>query len=202
MSIVDSGIVYKYTIDPILSPVQNIATAMLPSDKKIVDIACGTGAFVFKIASKSKHVTGIDCSESMINTALKVKDRSSVKNVKFILSDAAKLNLLCNKEFDIAILSMALHQFSPEIGLNVLLESIRISTEILIIDYSYPLSPFINKYLVYLVERIAGKEHYVNFTSYMDYGGINTYLKKTGLKIILNKKQKNNGIFTIFKCKK
>ena len=202
MSIFNSGIVYKYIVDPILSPVQNIATSMLPSDKKIIDVACGTGAFVFKLASKSKHVTGLDHSETMIDLAMKVKESMSVKNVDFILDEETILSVFRNDEFDIATLSMVLHQFSIEMGLNVLWESIRISKEILIIDYSYPLSTDIYKYIVYLVERMAGKAHYNNFKSYMDFGGTNNYLKKTDLKALLIKKMKTNGIFTIFKCRK
>ena len=202
MNIFDSGIVYKYSIDPILSPVQNIATAMIPSDNTIIDIACGTGAFVFILASKSKHVIGIDHSESMINLAIKVTEKKALDNVYFILDEERRLTAFRNNEFDIATLSMALHQFSQEIGFNVLSESIRISKEILIIDYSYPLTPNIYKYIVYLVERMAGKEHYSNFKSYMDFGGTDNYLKKIGLKMILTKKLKNNGIFTIIRCRK
>jgi hypothetical protein len=97
---------------------------------------------------------------------------------------------------------MSLHQFSQEVGFNVLFESIRISKEILIIDYSYPLTPDIYKYIIYLVERVAGKSHYINFKSYMDYGGINNYLKKTDLKILCIKKLRTNGIFIIVRCRK
>ncbi|UCB47091.1 MAG: class I SAM-dependent methyltransferase [Spirochaetota bacterium] len=200
MSIFDSGAVYKYAVDPILSPVQNVAAAMLPSDKRIIDIACGTGAFLFKLASKSKHVIGIDHSESMINLASKWRAKRLVNNVDFILDEEKRLTVFPNNSFDIATLSMALHQFSREIGLNVLRESIRISKEILIIDYSYPLSPTIYKYIVYLAEIIAGKEHYNNFKSYMDYGGLDYYLKKTGVKVQQNTRLKTNGIFTIVRC--
>jgi ubiquinone/menaquinone biosynthesis C-methylase UbiE len=199
MSFFDNGVVYKYIIDPILSPFQDIGITMLPPDKKIIDIACGTGSFAFKLALKSKHVTGIDYSESMIRVAMKRKDRTAVNNVDFILDNAVNLKKFRHNEFDIATLSMAIHQFSQEMGFQVLIESMRIAREILIIDYSYPLIPDIYRYMVQLVERIAGKEHYSNFRSYIRFGGITNYLKEMSIKTIV-KKSNRNGIFTIFKC--
>jgi ubiquinone/menaquinone biosynthesis C-methylase UbiE len=201
MSVFDNGAVYRYIIDPILSPFQDIGINMLPRDKTIIDIACGTGSFAFKLALKSKHVTGIDYSESMIRVAMKRKDRTAVHNVDFIMDDAVNLNEFRHNEFDIATLSMAIHQFSQDMGFQVICESIRIAREILIIDYSYPLTPDIYRYIVHLVERIAGKEHYRNFRSYIRSGGMTSYLKDTGVKTIV-KKSNRNGIFTIFKCQK
>jgi len=36
---------------------------------------------------------------------------------------------------------------------------------------------FISKWLIYSIERIAGKEHYRNFKSYINLGGLDGLLK-------------------------
>jgi ubiquinone/menaquinone biosynthesis C-methylase UbiE len=196
----NEGFIYKLLIDPLLSSVQDKAIRLIKPDRKIIDIACGTGALVFKLSKKAKHITGIDLSESMIETARKTQKKLNIRNVNFIVKDAKDLNCYKDNEFDISTISMVLHQFPTSVGIAILGEMKRISGEIIIIDYSCPLPDNIYNTIVYIIERLAGKEHYKNFKSFMKYGGIESFIKEVKLDKSYETKTGNN-IFTVLKCK-
>ena len=105
-------------------------------------------------------------------------------------------NMLKTDEFDIATISMALHQFPTILGLKIIDGLKRISKELIIIDYSFPLPKNIYKSIVYILERLAGRDHYKNFKSYLKYGGIESYIKEVKLVKSFETKTGNN-IFTI-----
>jgi ubiquinone/menaquinone biosynthesis C-methylase UbiE len=199
MSIIDIGLVYKWFGDPILSPLQVSAMEYIDPGNKIIDIACGTGAFVYRMAKSAKFVTGIDLSSSMINLALKTKKKYNINNVEFFIKDACHLDDFKDNVFDYATLSMAIHQFTTDLGLKILNELKRIAKEIVIIDYTcpFPRNPYATT--MYLIEKLAGKEHYKCFKNYMSIGGIEAIARNVGLEIIASK-IRGNGIFTIVKC--
>ena len=105
---------------------------LISPDSNVLDVACGTGALVFKLRTKAKKVTGIDLNEEMINTAIKTQEKQNITNVDFQVMDATDLSIFKDNEFDQATISMAIHQFDPETARRVLLELKRVSKEIMI----------------------------------------------------------------------
>src|SRR5680860_143622 len=132
---VESGTFYSKVIDPLLAPLRKHVLVEIISGEKVIDIACGTGAQVFEIAAKAGTVVGVDLSESMINYANKQAKKRNITNVDFIVSDATNLSRFADKSFDSAIMSLALHQFSPELHAPILNEMKRISKKIIMVDY-------------------------------------------------------------------
>lgn len=197
MSII--GYIYKIVIDPILAPLRTSAEKYINSQSTIIDVACGTGSLAFILSKNAASVTGIDMSESMLNIALKRQKKIKAENVRFLLKDASKLYEYGEKTFDYATISMALHQFSPDLAVKIMVELKRIANEIVVIDYAHPLPKTRYKVITYLIERLAGKEHFSNFKKYQSLGGLSSIIGKSGLRII-DYKIRGNSIFILSKC--
>lgn len=173
---VESGGFYKTFIDPILNPMRKRVAAHIQSGQKIIDVACGTGAQIFEFAETSKIAVGVDLSESMIKTALNRKLEENISNVDFQTADATNLSQFKNQEFDIATLSLALHQFDPGLHPPILNELKRVAKKILIVDYSVPLPKNIAGYGSHFIEFLAGREHNRNFRKFYNLGGLEPIL--------------------------
>jgi len=122
MNIIDEGKFYKLIIDPMLKSQHKKILTHSIKNKKIIDIACGTGALSLQMASKAKFVMGIDLSESMISQARKTQQKNAITNVEFQKMDATDLKNFQDKEFDVATISMAIHQFPREIANQILMK--------------------------------------------------------------------------------
>jgi len=175
---------YSTFIDPVLAKMRTRLADNVEKGKKVIDIACGTGAQVFELAPKSEFVVGVDLSDSMIKKAFQLKNKYKVENVDFKICDATNLSDFRNEQFDYATMSLALHQFQPEIHASILNEMKRISEKIIIVDYAVPLPKNIIGYGSKWAEFMAGIEHNRNFRKYYKIGGLNTILPNNNLKII------------------
>ena len=184
---------YNYFIDPLLDGSSRKIVNTVPSGVRILDLACGTGSLVIKLAPKSLHVTGVDIDPYTIRFA----KRNNPKNTDFQIGDATDLSSFSNKQFDVVIMSMAWHQFRKEQREIIMNEVVRIGSKILISDYSYP-SPYgFKKLLVKTIERLAGSDHFRNFKTYMAEGGMSNTGEKYNLKAV-EIGNSGAGIFTLF----
>ena len=190
---------YQLLIDPILSNLHKSILTNIKSSDRVLDVACGTGSLSMAIAEKAEYVKGIDLSEPMIRTAIKSADRRGVKNVDFTLHDANELAVFKDHEFEIAVTSMAIHQFDAELAIRILSEMKRIASKIIIIDYNYPLPEGFSGSVAKGIEKLAGGDHYRNFTTYMRSGGIEYFTGRSGLEI-KSQVLKGRGIFVISVC--
>lgn len=68
---------------------------------KILDVGCGTGRHSVELTRRGYKITGIDLSESMLQTA-REKAKSNHLAIEFLKHDAR--NLPFNKDFDVAIM--------------------------------------------------------------------------------------------------
>jgi SAM-dependent methyltransferase len=68
--------------------------------KTILDVGCGNGRFLLKIAKNARHVKGIDISTTALAQAKNNVARSKLGNVEFRMADARRL-LFSNDSFDI-----------------------------------------------------------------------------------------------------
>ena len=180
---VESGIFYGTLVDPLLKSLRKRVTLEVGKNQKILDIACGTGAQVFELSRFSAKVIGVDLSESMINYARKTKKIKNVANTDFFVCNATNLSSFEANSFNIAVMSLALHQFSPELHQPILAEMKRVAQKILMIDYAVPLPKNYTGIGSQVAEFMAGVEHNRNFRKYYKLGGLNKILTENGLEI-------------------
>jgi len=75
--------VEKQVIDEII--LQIIDNLSLTPDDILVDFCCGNGLFTYELKDKVKHITGVDFSQKIIDTANKYK---SAPNITYCLGSA------------------------------------------------------------------------------------------------------------------
>lgn len=180
---VESGTFYSTVVDPILAPMRKRITKEINAGEKIIDIACGTGAQIFNITKIASSAVGIDLSDSMINHAKKICRKKGISNVTFRVCDATNLKDFEPKSFDVAIMSLALHQFDPKLHSLILNEMKRVAARIIIVDYAVPLPKNYAGTGSRVAEFLAGREHNRNFKQYYRLGGLNKILPANNLSI-------------------
>ena len=170
------GLMYRSLIDPMLRTSHACAAGLIGSGEKVLDVASGSGALSFMMSKSASQITAIDIDGEMIEGAVRMAGKKGISNTSFEVMDATDMAKIKDGEFDTSVISMAIHQFSPETGRKVLGEMMRVSGRLIIIDYSFPVKQGIYKSLTWLIERIAGGEHYRNFMKYMNSGRIMVWL--------------------------
>jgi SAM-dependent methyltransferase len=198
MAIINEGLQYRLLIDPFLDRVHSSVAAMIEPGARVIDIACGNGTLAMKMAKNAQHVTGIDLSEASLQFARKRARKLRIENTEFLVRDANNLSAFSNLPFDVATISMAIHQFSPETGRHILEQVKSISNAVFILDYTSPQPQNFNGFIVRSIERIAGKEHFAHFRAYQHGGGMPGILHRIGLSAS-NEVVSNSGIFTTWK---
>jgi len=143
-----------------------------PENKKILDIACGTGAQSIAFAKRGFSVIGIDLSEDMLKRAQKkIKPEY---DIKFFQGDAIK-TAYANDTFDASSISLGLHGMPEEVAIKILKEMIRVTKrngQIIIADYNTP-----QNWLGYQFMKLWESRYYKHFIKV----GIDYFLKKVGL---------------------
>lgn len=180
---VESGSFYGTVIDPILATMRKRVVLEIGANKTVIDIACGTGAQLFEIAESSTKVTGVDLSESMIDYAIKTAKKNNISNADFHVCSATDLSVFQDNTYDFAILSLALHQFSPDLYRPILSEIKRIAKTLILLDYAVPLPKNYVGFGSKVAEFLAGREHNRNFNEYCKLGGLNRILPANNLQI-------------------
>ena len=180
---VESGIFYSTILDPILAPMRKRVTSEINRGEKVIDIACGTGAQVFELSGIASEIIGVDLSESMITHAQNTCQKRGVSNAEFFVCDAANLSIFETGSFDVAIMTMALHQFDPALHSTILNEMKRIASQIIIVDYAVSLPKNYTGIGSRVAEFLAGREHNRNFKQYYGLSGLNGILPANKLSI-------------------
>lgn len=180
---VESGVFYSIVIDPLLKQLRRNVTHQIKHGEQVIDIACGTGAQAIEMAGSAAMVTGVDLSESMIKYAIGKAAKQNLLNTDFVVADATDLSAFYNQKFDVAILSMALHQFHPDQQTPILNEIKKVARRIVILDYAVPLPKNYAGVASKIAEFLAGADHHRNFKSYSKAGGLNAILPLNGVEI-------------------
>lgn len=180
---VETGWFYGGLIDPILVPMRKKMNKEIKPGESLIDVACGTGAQVFESAAKVSEAVGIDLSQSMINKAKRTKKRKNIENVSFFVNDATNLSRFSDNQFEVASMSLALHQFNPDLHTPILNEMKRVAKKIIILDYAVPLPQNYSGIGSRVAEFFAGIEHHRNFRKFCKLGGLNEILPENQLEI-------------------
>jgi len=198
------GWFFKKVIDPYQKKLRVKLEKLIPANSKVLDIACGTGAFSLYLAEKEHNVVGIDLSKTMIKTARKIlakkeklissTEHSCKKNftknipkldVQYFQGNAVELSKFIDtkQKFDFGFITLAIHEMPEEERIAVLKE-IKNSVKTLILsDYVVPRPKGFEGITTYIIEFIAGKNHFSNYKKYMKNGGMSYYLKQAGYSI-------------------
>ena len=157
---------------------------LIPENSSVIDIGCGTGRLALQLANSCKSVTGVDISLKNINVAKTKLKSSYFDNVSFVHADANNLSLIESQKYDFTVFSYVLHEINDEHRLNLISKLKTLSNNIIISDYLVPLPKNLWGILTRGVEYLAGSDHYKNFIDYVNLGGIEYLVQKSGLKVI------------------
>jgi len=180
---VESGWFYGSFIDPVLKRMRKRIAREIQPGERVIDVACGTGAQVFEFTQKASLAVGIDLSDSMIAKARRTSATKKIKNVKFYVENATELSRFKNDSFDVGTMTLALHQFDPEVYTHILNEMKRVAKKIIIVDYAVPLPQNYAGIGSRVAEFFAGGEHHANFRKYYKRGGLDKILPSNKLQI-------------------
>ena len=107
-----------------------------------LDIATGTGDVAFGMASKAKHVTGIDIASEMIKLANNKNNKKKCENVNFLVGDAENLPFE-DKSFDIITIAFGFRNISnQDKALQEFNRILKNKGKLLILEFSQPKSKF------------------------------------------------------------
>ena len=128
--------------------------------KSVIDICCGTGNQLEYLKNTGIKLTGIDISPIMLKAASGIDCQEQ---------DATNI-LFPDKSFDLVMIQLALHEKSFDDQKKIIDEAYRILMDnghLLIVDYeiSEKTKPS-SRYIITLIEFMAGKEHFRHFKKY------------------------------------
>jgi len=138
--------------------------------QKVIDLCCGTGNQLKYLKNTGlKQAVGVDIDPSMLAVAHK-------NNLNCQLQDATQTTFQ-DSEFDLAIVTLALHEKNKETAKAIVDEAKRIVKPggyFMAVDYAFDKKAnFFGKKITTRVEKYVGGEHYANFKSFIQYGGLN-----------------------------
>lgn len=106
--------------------------------KKLLDIGCGTGVFLRKLASKypNSYFCGIDTAEEMIKNA---NEQNNFKNLEFRVGDVSNLEFQDN-EFNHITSLISLHYWEHDKAVSEIRRVLKPQGKILIADHKIAIS--------------------------------------------------------------
>lgn len=172
--------------DRILAPNQKVPfdkiSALISPGSRVIDIGCGTGRLDFRIAEKCSSIIAIDLSEKNIATAIDTQKRLGINNIKFIHTDLASFMDGGKVFFDYAVLSYILHEVNTGERIRILNDTASVAGRIIVSDHK-PETTAIPATIREIMEFGAGKDHYLNYRSFIREGGIKSLSERCGLRI-------------------
>ena len=143
------------------SPRNAVISIIGDESLKVLDMCTGTATNAIAIAkaNKSVTVTGIDISKAMLNIAEKKIEKDNINNAKVYEMDAT--NMRFNKEvFDVALISLVLHEISYELAGKMILEAKRVlkpNGKLIVVEWEEPHKK-LEKLAFYLIKKMEHKE--------------------------------------------
>lgn len=103
--------------------------------RTVIDLCSGTGEIALRCARRGARVTAVDFTPSMLARG---RRKGRGLPIRFVEADARRLPFP-DANFDVAILSFALHDMPAAVRLAALAESARIAREgVVVLDYAPP----------------------------------------------------------------
>jgi len=157
----------------------------------LLDVGCGTGDLLFRAKDKIRFGLGVDLDPKMIDFANEKNKLMKPENLEFIQENINSYRNLSNYEIDIASSTLCLHEMESNDAIKTLQSLAKISSKVLIADYSKPNS-FWAKVSIELDEMISG--HYGRFKEYRNSGYVPYLASRAGLVVSEVKETPIDGI--------
>jgi ubiquinone/menaquinone biosynthesis C-methylase UbiE len=175
------GRIYDALLEPMLHSWKSRLALWIDeaSPGATLDICCGTGKQCRLIAAMQRAI-GLDLDLSLLKYA-----KSVAPHIAFVCGDAAHLPFK-PESFQNAGISLALHDKSPNLRTQMIREAQLILNRdghFFLIDFEKPLSikSRIGYALIYIIERMAGTEHFSNGREFVKSGGLEGFLQDHNL---------------------
>jgi len=177
------GGLYHLLIDPTLVRLRRLIRGQVKPGTTLIDFGCGTGELLFFLADWCSDLVGVETSKRMWSYGSRRARSRGHNKVRLIYGDGARLDNLPTGSFDYATSCMVLHEMPGSQRLPLLREMQRLARTLILVDYRVPPPPNLEARICRLVERLAGRRHYHNYTNFMKTGGLPPLLKNLGLSI-------------------
>lgn len=191
------ALIYNRLIDPLLKGLRILIKSQIEKDSSLIDIASGTGELIISLSGHCKELTGIDLEPHMINYCNGRLKREMKDSIQFRQMNALTLSENIDRTYDYSSMSMALHQFPSGERSKILDEALKVSDKLIIADYNNPLPKGFINFIVFIIERIAGKEHFSKFKSFRKEGGVKGIISKNGYEI-LSEVHTSSKVFSVY----
>ena len=115
-----------------------IALSSASRKDDVLDIVCGSGIVSCEFAKYTKHVTGIDMTQGMLDEAKKLQSKQNIKNITWQIGDVENLPY-DDGRFSIVVSRFGFHHFLNPF--NVLSEMKRVCKpggKVIVVDVSLP----------------------------------------------------------------
>ena len=183
---------YDFLIEPFLGRIRRLTVKILLEkfsklpDVRILEVACGTGTLSRLLAREGFDVLALDKSYSMIKHAQNKIDDSCIGRVTVIQGDASTMPFY-SASFDAVIIQFGLHEMKNKIRIDSFREVIRVAKKnavFVVVDFvpTYKLS--YSKFILTIIEFIAGMEHFRNGRRFIKDGGLLSFLENLNLDIV------------------
>ncbi len=173
---------YSLLLEPLLEGLHTFVAEQIPIGSTVLDVGCGTGALIRKMADQAERAVGIDLSPVMIEHARTHAARAGLDNVTFRVGDAtSNLKDLEDGAFEHATLVLALHEMPAEIRAPLLREVVRVAGTLLCVDFRVPMPRNLAGLRNRTFEFLAGLEHFRAFRDFTRRGGLGTIAKEAGV---------------------
>ncbi|QDH80707.1 class I SAM-dependent methyltransferase [Echinicola soli] len=147
-----------------LAPIWDLLYDMIPDNANVLDIGCGNGKLLLKIAQKLQMGLGIDESPRLIRSAN--EQARKFTHLSFQCKQIQE-DFTVPTGIDCIIGSMFFHVISPDLSLS-LLNKVKISADKLFVVALAKPTTSTDKWILWLDQRFSG--HYHNFRSYQHLG--------------------------------
>ena len=160
--------------DRILSPLRMELTELIDDQSSLLEVGCGTGDLLFKLAHKISFGYGVDLCQGMIDFAESKRKNKNLTHLSFECVDALKMN---PRRLDVSSSTLCLHELTRKDACDLLKMMVNNSKTVLIADYTEAKST-LGKMSIEFDELISG--HYLNYKAYRKCGEIPAYAEEIG----------------------
>ncbi|MCG6926045.1 MAG: class I SAM-dependent methyltransferase [Acidobacteria bacterium] len=173
---------YAATLDRLLGRLHQLVADAVEPTRRVLDVGCGTGDLLWRLAPKADEVVGIELSPAMVDFGNERLAASALPNVSFVLGDVTRaLADLPEDHFDLATVVLVLHEMPTEAQVPVLNEVARLARQVLCVDFRAPMpwngAGLRNRFF----ELAAGLEHFQAFRAFQHVGGVPGAAREAGL---------------------
>lgn len=189
---------HTYFRNKVRSPRTAVMKFIEESDQTVLDICTGTGANALEIARcrEMSRVYGIDLSKNMLHMANEKRSRERLHNVKFKEMDAINMEFK-NETFDVALLSLVLHETQTELASKIIKEAKRVLKDngmLIVVEWEQPRSLF--QRLCFLPIKLCEPKGFHEFL----YRDLQEYFHQYGLKVVDKVSCNYSKVLVIKKC--